>query len=146
MVAAIATKAAKLLSVLHDRMTMPLFSFIFPKISRSNGKASTSRGRIRQGSGGSLWGNHRGDPMLCQRQSQPVGVEGPVRQQMSCGKPACQVGHTTQVMGLSRQQSQLHKAAARIGAGDDLGRDAPARPPYGPALRPPLRPDPSGEP
>ena len=75
-----------------------------------------------------------------QRGSEPIGIEGAIREQVICGERVDQLRHAAQVMRLPRQQAEVDKVAKRVGQGNDLSRHAAARGPYGLALSPPFAP------
>ncbi len=84
--------------------------------------------------------NDGGDIAFGECASEPVGIEGPVGQQMVSREILDQLLHPSQIVCLSRQQPEIDRVSKSICQRQYLGRDAAARASYGLALSPPLAP------
>lgn len=62
--------------------------------------------------------------MGCQGVSQPVGIKSAISQQVICREVFDQVRHAAQVVGLTRQQTEIDEIARRVRQRQYLGRDA----------------------
>jgi len=82
----------------------------------------------------------RDDVAIQQVVSQPIRIEGPVRQQMSGGQVTDQRIGLAQVVGLPRHQAEVDKVAERVRQGQYLRRYTTARAPDGLAKSPPFAP------
>ena len=142
-VAASEMKALKLSSVLQQRMAIPLYSLSFPKkfsircrhlqVSRSN-----SAGNRRLGLGGMT----AVIPALVSRSRSQFACKRPIGKELTAGQPLDQRSCPAQVVGLSRQQTEVDQVAKRVGQGHDLAGHTATRAPDGLALSPPFAPCP----
>jgi len=87
-----------------------------------------------------FWRYDRGDVAGQKVIAQPIGIEGPIRQQVPGGQAADQRIRLAQVMGLAEHQTEIDEVAERVRQSQYLRRYAPARAPDSLAQSPPFAP------